>query len=53
MFLNEMSQLFESLECKVAYNLDGGHCTFMTKNSQIINHPYKPDHEVPDGIFII
>lgn len=53
MFLNEMSQLFESLGCKAAYNLDGGHCTFMTKNSQIVNHPYKPDHEVPDGIFIV
>jgi len=26
MFLEELSQLFEQLGCKVAYNLDGGHC---------------------------
>jgi len=52
MFLDEMSQLFESLGCKAAYNLDGGHCSFMTFEGAVANHPYKPEHEVPDGIFI-
>lgn len=52
MFLDEMSQLFESLGCKAAYNLDGGHCSFMTFEGTVANQPYKPEHEVPDGIFI-
>ena len=30
MFLEEMAALFENLGCKAAYNLDGGHCSFMT-----------------------
>ena len=52
MFLEEMSQLFESLGCKAAYNLDGGHCSFMTLEDQVVNHPYKAAHQVPDGIFV-
>lgn len=30
MFLSEMAAVFENLGCKIAYNLDGGHCSFMT-----------------------
>lgn len=52
MFLEEMSGLFEQLGCKAAYNLDGGHCSFMTKGTQIVNHPYKPEHKIQDGIFL-
>lgn len=52
MFLEEMSQLFANLGCKAAYNLDGGHCSFMTKDAKIINRPYKKEHQVADGIFI-
>lgn len=52
MFLNELAQLFEQLGCKVAYNLDGGHCSFMTYQNHAINHPYKPEHAVPDGILL-
>ncbi|HIT45962.1 MAG TPA: phosphodiester glycosidase family protein [Candidatus Aphodovivens excrementavium] len=52
MFLEEMSSLFEQLGCCVAYNLDGGHCSFMTLGAQVANHPYKKDHGVADGIFI-
>ena len=37
---------------KKAYNLDGGHCSFMTFNGTTANHPYKPEHEISDGIFI-
>ena len=53
MFLDEMASLFEKLGCKAAYNLDGGHCSFMTLGSRVANHPYKPEHTVPDGIFIM
>ena len=52
MFLDEMAKVFEDLGCKAAYNLDGGHCSFMTIKDQVANHPYKPEHEVEDGIFI-
>lgn len=52
MFLEELSQLFEQLGCKVAYNLDGGHCSFMTYTGTVVNHPYKPEHPVPDGILL-
>ncbi len=53
MFLEELSQLFEDLGCQKAYNLDGGHCSFMTLQDKIADHPYKPEHEVSDGIFIL
>ena len=52
MFPDEMAALFEQLGCLAAYNLDGGHCSFMTMQDQVANHPYKPEHEVQDGIFI-
>lgn len=52
MFLDEMAKVFENLGCKAAYNLDGGHCSFMTFQGRTANHPYKPEHEVTDGIFI-
>lgn len=53
MSLEELSKLFEDLGCKKAYNLDGGHCSFMTLQDRIADHPYKPEHEVSDGIFIL
>lgn len=52
MFLDEMAKVFEGLGCKSAYNLDGGHCSFMTMENQVANHPYKWEHEIEDGIFI-
>jgi len=52
MFLEEMSQLFADLGCKVAYNLDGGHSSFMVKDTTVASHPYKPSKDVSDGIFI-
>lgn len=42
----------EQLGCKAAYNLDGGHCSFMTLQNQVANNPYKPEHRIEDGIFI-
>lgn len=53
MFLDEMAQIFEKLGCKAAYNLDGGHCSFMTMQEKVANHPYKPEHQIQDGIFIM
>lgn len=53
MFLEEEAAIFEQLGCKLAYNLDGGHCSFMTMGSQIVTHPYKAEHKVADGIFIM
>lgn len=52
MTLEEMSQLFADLGCKVAYNLDGGHCAFMTKDDQVVSDPYRPSKSITDGIFI-
>ena len=52
MFPHEMAKLFENLGCRAAYNLDGGHCSFMTFQDGTANHPYKPEHEITDGIFI-
>ena len=53
MFLEEEAAIFEKLGCKLAYNLDGGHCSFMTLQDQVVNHPYKGEHEIPDGIFMM
>lgn len=53
MFLDEMAGLFERLGCQAAYNLDGGHCSFMTMKGNVASRPYKPEHKVPDGIFIM
>lgn len=47
-----MAQIFEDLGCSAAYSLDGGHCSFMTMEGQTVNHPYRPEHQVSDGIFI-
>ena len=52
MFPEEMAGVFETLGCKKAYNLDGGHCSFMMFQGRTANHPYKPEHEVSDGIFL-
>lgn len=52
MFPAEMAKAFENLGCRAAYNLDGGHCSFMTFQDRTANHPYKPEHEITDGIFI-
>lgn len=51
MFLGEMADLFESLGCSIAYNLDGGHCSFMTYRDTVANQPYKAEKTISDGIF--
>ena len=52
MFLSEMSKLFSDLGCRIAYNLDGGHCSSMTKGTTVVSNPYKPSKEISDGLFI-
>ncbi len=52
MYLEEMAELFESLGCKAAYNLDGGHSSFMTMQDRVVSHPYDSEQEVMDGIFL-
>ncbi|MDD2992137.1 MAG: phosphodiester glycosidase family protein [Pygmaiobacter sp.] len=52
MTLEEMSQLFASLGCKAAYNLDGGHSSSMTLETTVVTRPYNKNKEVSDGIFI-
>lgn len=52
MYLEEMSKLFAELGCRAAYNLDGGHCSFMTKGISFVNNPYKANKDISDGIFI-
>ena len=51
MTLEELAQVFDDLGCTAAYNLDGGHSTFMTLNHQVVNHPYKPDHKIVDCLY--
>lgn len=51
MFLEEEAAIFEHLRCKAAYNLDGGHSSFMTLQDKIVNTPYKAEHKISDGIF--
>lgn len=52
MYLSEMSRLFAALGCKAAYNLDGGHSSFMLKGNDVASHPYKLCDDLSDGIFI-
>ena len=52
MTLEELSKVFEDLGCKSAYNLDGGHCSFMTLGTEIVNQPYESTDDISDGIFI-
>ena len=37
MFPAEMAKVFENLGCRAAYNLDGGHCSFMTFQDRTAN----------------
>ena len=50
--LAQLAEFMKELGVVTAYNLDGGHCSFMTKGSEITSHPYRPGKQVSDGIFI-
>lgn len=51
MTLPELARVFEDLGCSAAYNLDGGHSTFMTIGDQVVNRPYKPGHQIVDCLY--
>ena len=51
MTLPELSQLFQDLGCKAAYNLDGGHSTMMAMDGRLVNRPYKDTHEIVDCLY--
>lgn len=50
--LEEFAQLFASLGCKAAYNLDGGRSSFMVYDGSVLNDPYKGGRSVSDCILI-
>jgi exopolysaccharide biosynthesis protein len=43
---------FKDLGCKAAYNLDGGHSSFLTFEGKIASHPYKPKTKISDCIYL-
>lgn len=52
MTMQQLAQLFQSLGCSVAYNLDGGQSSVMTFGSSVANEPYKGGREVNDILYI-
>lgn len=52
MTLPQLSQLFESLGCKAAYNLDGGNSSIMVSQGEILNQPSGGGREISDCILI-
>lgn len=50
--LEQFAQLFASLGCKAAYNLDGGRSSFMVYDGSVLNDPYKGGRSVSDCILI-
>ena len=52
MTMIELSKLFESLGCKLAYNLDGGKTSVMTFQDRIVNKPFAGGRETTDIIYI-
>jgi exopolysaccharide biosynthesis protein len=53
MTLQELSQFFYDLGCRVAYNLDGGQSAIMTFMDRIVNQPYKGGRPISDIVFVI
>ena len=52
MRMAELSKLFETLGCKVAYNLDGGQTSTMTFMDKVANQPYNGGRSCSDILFI-
>ena len=50
--LQEMSQLFHDLGCKVAFNLDGGQSAEMALNGELVNQPYDNGRPIGDILYI-
>ncbi len=52
MTLSELAELFESLGCTMAYNLDGGRSAQMAFDGKLVNQPYRDGREVSDIVYI-
>lgn len=52
MTLPELSQLFEDMGCKAAYNLDGGNSSIMVWNGEVINDPSGGGRASSDAVII-
>jgi exopolysaccharide biosynthesis protein len=50
--LNQLSQLFFSLGCKSAFDLDGGGSSQMAFLGNLVNKPSSDYRKVPDMIYI-
>jgi exopolysaccharide biosynthesis protein len=50
--LEELSQLFYDLGCKVAFNLDGGKSSEMIFRGKLTNHPFEGGRDTSDIILI-
>ena len=50
--MQEMSQLFYDMGCKVAYNLDGGQSAVMAYEGKVANKPYNGGRSISDIIYI-
>lgn len=53
MTLEQMSELFAKLGCTAAYNLDGGHSSFMTFNDAIVNSPSNGNNSTMSDCLLI
>lgn len=52
MTMTELSELFATMGCTVAYNMDGGRTAQMAYNNAIVNQPYKDGRDISDIIYI-
>lgn len=52
MTLEQMSELFASLGCQTAYNLDGGKSAMMVYNDVVVNQPDGGGRELSDMVYI-
>ncbi len=50
--LPQLSQLFHSLGCTAAYNLDGGNSSIMVWGNEVINNPSGGGRESSDALLI-
>lgn len=52
MKLEELGELFQSMGCTAAYNLDGGRTAVMAFGGEVVNQPYKGGRQISDIIFL-
>ena len=51
--MKDLSKLFYDLDCKVAYNLDGGGSAKMMFGDTMVNHPASRSREISDILMIV